>query len=140
MDMQTFLATFYRFKCLSLFFHHHLRRRHHHHLTSFAVMLTPPSSNDLVMSRMLHSVATLAFLVGHSLLRYLLELLEYLKSFLQRAQPLFDLATFMQHAESQALEAHLPMLEELKGDPLYCIACAKQFASKGVYDGHLTGK
>ena len=69
-----------------------------------------------------------------------MELLEYLKTFLQRAQPLFDLGTFIQQAETQALEAHAPMVEELKGDPLYCIACAKQFASKGVYDGHLSGK
>ena len=34
----------------------------------------------------------------------------------------------------------MPLVEELKGDPLYCIACAKQFSSKGVYDGHLLGK
>jgi hypothetical protein len=69
-----------------------------------------------------------------------LELLDYLKSFLQRAQPLFDLGTFLQQAESDALAAHMPIVEELKGDPLYCIACAKQFAKKGVYDGHLSGK
>jgi hypothetical protein len=73
------------------------------------------------------------------LVSYLLEVIEYLKSFLQRAQPLFDLGTFLHQAESQALEAHAPMVEELKGDPLYCIACAKQFSSKGVYDGHLSG-
>lgn len=79
-------------------------------------------------------------MVVNHLVSYLVEVLEYLKSFLQRAQPLFDLEAFLQQAESQALAAHSPMVEELKGDPLYCIACAKQFSSKGVYDGHLSGK
>ena len=110
-------------------------------LTLISVTLTRRPSNVLVTSReFAHSLALPLFPYCNILRSYLVELLAYLKSFLQRAQPLFDLGTFMQQAESQALTAHAPMVEELKGDPLYCIACAKQFTSKGVYDGHLTGK
>ncbi|KYQ89080.1 C2H2-type zinc finger-containing protein [Tieghemostelium lacteum] len=88
---------------------------------------------------------------------YLEKLYQYLISFLERTQPLFDLNQNLERYEKEFNEKwdkheYDPKMEaegdrkdddEDGGDtssPLYCKACRKMFSSESVFKGHLGGK
>ncbi|EGC38246.1 hypothetical protein DICPUDRAFT_28986 [Dictyostelium purpureum] len=91
--------------------------------------------------------------------KYLESLLEYLLSFIQRTQPLFNLIPSILKSENEFNEKWEkkqfdPTTEESnnnnvdnnnkdnneENNPLYCKACKKLFASENVFNGHLKGK
>lgn len=68
---------------------------------------------------------------GKEYLEYLISLVDYLKRFISRTEPLFDLESFVISITREYTEDQ---------DGLYCRACEKTFAKQTVYDGHLSGK
>ncbi|TPX40422.1 hypothetical protein SeMB42_g06009 [Synchytrium endobioticum] len=79
--------------------------------------------------------------------KYIADLRAYLEGFFKRSQPLFDIGA----VQAKASDEFDPKWEagEVPGwdlnaneddESLYCVACAKQFAKRTVYDAHLTGK
>jgi len=72
---------------------------------------------------------------------YLDELLTYLVAYHRRAMPLQDLDSVLAEAETDIAEELANLGEQEHGeDELFCEACNKQFASKGVFESHLKGK
>jgi len=83
--------------------------------------------------------------------KYCEDLLNYLFSFYRRTQPLVDLDDVVNEAQAKFEKDWA--LGEVKGwgnnehsndgaesSSTYCAPCAKQFASKAVFEGHLKGK
>jgi len=66
-------------------------------------------------------------------LQYLINLSNYLKSFIRRSTPLFDLDSLLTKVENDFINTK-------QENSLYCKACDKNFAKQTVYDGHLSGK
>lgn len=66
-------------------------------------------------------------------LKYLIGLSNYLKNFIERSTPLFDINSLVKKIEQDFSKS-----KEEKG--LYCKACDKNFAKQTVYDAHLSGK
>ncbi|CEP22837.1 unnamed protein product [Cyberlindnera jadinii] len=62
-------------------------------------------------------------------LKYLISMFDYMKGFLQRSLPLFELESFITEAT-----------ERFTTDNLYCEPCGRTFTKKTVFDSHLTGK
>lgn len=91
---------------------------------------------------------------GELYYRYLVELCAYLTAFYRKTQPLVDLdevgvemsQTFDVEWAEQTIPgwdttaAHVTAPPPDTTSPLYCYPCAKQFASEGVFTGHLSGK
>lgn len=78
---------------------------------------------------------------------YLLGMEDYLKSWIRRAQPIFNFEEFYQQGleEFNKLweEGKVPLWEKPEEAPdstLYCLACDKHFTKQTVFDGHLAGK
>lgn len=82
--------------------------------------------------------------------RYLQELLNYMKSFFARTQPLLSVAQieekhlldFSERWEKRQIRGweSLPTMDGMMRNPLFCLPCQKLFASRTVYKAHKTGK
>ncbi|KAJ3116528.1 hypothetical protein HK098_006575 [Nowakowskiella sp. JEL0407] len=77
---------------------------------------------------------------------YLDDLLEYLRSFMKKSQPMYNIEEFEESNVkmfdihwSEGKFADWSGKSESKGEEIYCDVCQKGYA-KGVYQGHLTGK
>jgi splicing factor 3A subunit 3 len=66
---------------------------------------------------------------GREYFEYLTLLVDYLKGFIKRSRPLFDLDSLIEGISKEYLQ-----------DNLYCSACEKTFAKQTVYEAHLSGK
>jgi len=85
----------------------------------------------------------------HQYKKYLENLLDYLKYFFNRTQPLLNISQleeqhrrdFQARWESRSIKGweKLPKKHELKTDPLFCLPCNKLFTNKNVYKAHKTG-
>src|SRR5437762_8013346 len=85
-------------------------------------------------------------------LKYLIQLQEYLESFLTRVQPIVNHKKLMNKISADfenAWEAGafpVPGLKDSEvanisnGSPLYCDACKKSYSKETVYNAHLEGK
>lgn len=84
---------------------------------------------------------------------YLRELLAYLVSFIERAQPLFDLAGERAAVQAEFAERHTVARDFLAwpaaladatnggvDDPLFCKPCGRRYAKATVFAAHLDGK
>lgn len=81
---------------------------------------------------------------------YLVDLLNYLKSFFARTQPLLSVAQiedkhnadFSERWETRQIRGweSLPTAEGILRNPLFCLPCQKLFASRNVYKAHKSGK
>ena len=82
--------------------------------------------------------------------RYLKDLLNYLKSFFARTQPLLSvtqieerhLEEFKERWEERKIRGweSVPTAEGLGRNPLFCLPCQKLFTNRAVYKAHKTGK
>ena len=82
--------------------------------------------------------------------QYLVDLLNYLKSFFARTQPLLSVAQiedkhsadFTERWETRQIRGweSLPTTEGILRNPLFCLPCQKLFASRNVYKAHKSGK
>ena len=80
---------------------------------------------------------------------YLENLLDYLKSFYIRTQPLFNIHQFeQQHKKEFEVKwndrtlrgwEHIPKKSQLNSNPLYCFPCRKLFTNLNVFNAHTKG-
>ncbi|KAL0075349.1 hypothetical protein J3Q64DRAFT_1755063 [Phycomyces blakesleeanus] len=79
---------------------------------------------------------------------YLDSMVAYLRSFFERAKPLFDVGELENRARKEFEEAWDEgrvsgwewSTQEKPGEALFCEACQKQFTKQSVFDGHKNGK